>query len=241
MRRPLSKSLLFLILILLAVTLVAGMTATAAGRDPCDGPGAARNPSCDGDGQTGQGGQGNTGGPPPGDPPCGQGSAGENNPNCEGQPPPSDTCTDGLDNDGDGQPDGADAECGAGGDGVEDGNPPQCSNGVDDDGDGQTDFPNDAGCDSAGDNTEAGETGGVVLEHRCAAGDGLDLGGGGTVAEQAFHGLFEDTPAEGQLVSEPTAEGAISKEFYDRSQGQPVEPLGEEIGCPASVVHEGEL
>jgi hypothetical protein len=37
------------------------------------------------------------------------------------------------------------------------------------------------------------------------------------------------------------ANGGISSEFYDQSQGTQFEPLGEESGCALSVAHQGEL
>ena len=66
-------------------------------------------------------------------------------------------CSDGIDNDGDGDIDnGADAGCDSDGDDDEgdDNHTPQCSDGIDNDGDGDIDNGADAGCDSDNDDDE---------------------------------------------------------------------------------------
>jgi Tol biopolymer transport system component len=66
------------------------------------------------------------------------------------QPP---ACSDGVDNDGDGQIDfPADPGCTSASDNNE--TNPACNDGIDNDGDGRTDFPADPGCTSASDNDE---------------------------------------------------------------------------------------
>ncbi|ANM31226.1 hypothetical protein ABI59_19075 [Acidobacteria bacterium Mor1] len=67
-------------------------------------------------------------------------------------------CSDGIDNDGDGNIDGADPGCANGNDPSERGDYAQCDNGLDDDSDGDHDFPDDAQCSTAADTSE--ETGG---------------------------------------------------------------------------------
>ena len=66
-------------------------------------------------------------------------------------------CSDGVDNDGDGQVDGDDLDCTWGRDRSEAGSGPraECNDGLDNDGDGQIDYPEDEGCDAAGDDYEA--------------------------------------------------------------------------------------
>ena len=70
-------------------------------------------------------------------------------------------CTDGEDNDNDGQTDGADPDCPASGSQTEH-DFPQCMDGINNDGDGQIDFPNDPGCHSEFDDDESnvGQTAG---------------------------------------------------------------------------------
>jgi hypothetical protein len=65
-------------------------------------------------------------------------------------------CSDGVDNDGDGQTDFPnDPGCESANDDDEtDPAAPECSDGIDNDGDGKTDFPNDPGCESANDDDE---------------------------------------------------------------------------------------
>ncbi len=82
-------------------------------------------------------------------------------------------CSDGIDNDGDGQIDRNDSSC----TNAEDGSEGKaaviaaCANGIDDDGDGQTDYPNDLGCSGFGDNDEWNDLG--------TCHDGLDNNGDG--------------------------------------------------------------
>ena len=68
-------------------------------------------------------------------------------------------CADGIDNDGDGKVDDADAGCSERGDGSENSDGPACSNGKDDDGDGKVDG-DDPGCSGAGDTSEESQSGG---------------------------------------------------------------------------------
>ena len=91
-------------------------------------------------------------------------------------------CSDGQDNDGDGQVDfPADLGCGAEGD-PDETDPAQCANGRDDDGDGQVDHPADKGCSGADDNDEtdacrAPAPGEPVSLKGCATGDVIVLRG----------------------------------------------------------------
>ncbi|HRH30650.1 MAG TPA: hypothetical protein PK886_01095 [Candidatus Paceibacterota bacterium] len=76
-----------------------------------------------------------------------------------GAPAASPECSDGIDNDGDGDIDfPADSGCTSSSDNDEDDGvtPPttQCNDTIDNDGDGNTDFPDDLGCSSASDSTE---------------------------------------------------------------------------------------
>ena len=68
-------------------------------------------------------------------------------------------CADGIDNDGDGKIDLADPGCTyddpiSDDDETDPATPPACANGIDDDGNGFTDYPQDPGCDAAGDTGE---------------------------------------------------------------------------------------
>ncbi len=66
-------------------------------------------------------------------------------------------CSDGIDNDGDGNVDfPSDSGCISGGDDTEAPNPPtpQCSDGIDNNGNGLIDYPNDPACSSSNDNNE---------------------------------------------------------------------------------------
>lgn len=70
---------------------------------------------------------------------------------------PSYECSDGIDNDGDGDVDYPnDSGCSSTTDNSEYAAPPQCSDGLDNDNDGQIDYPNDQDCSSADDTNETG-------------------------------------------------------------------------------------
>jgi hypothetical protein len=90
--------------------------------------------------------------------------------------PAAPACSDGADNDADGQTDfPADPGCESATDDSESPDPPpppQCSDGEDNDADGQTDFPNDTGCASPQDTSEAPKN---------ACSDGVDNDGDGHV------------------------------------------------------------
>ena len=74
---------------------------------------------------------------------------------CQYVPPPSTQCSDGIDNDGDGDTDYPfDYFCTDPGDDDERDPLPQCSDGSDNDGDGATDYPADPGCANGQDNDE---------------------------------------------------------------------------------------
>lgn len=83
-------------------------------------------------------------------------------------------CSDGLDNDSDGLIDLLDPNCANSSDNNESAIP-QCTDGVDNDGDGNIDFPADAGCANANDDTENTDNPGCTIN--CGGDDG---GGGGS-------------------------------------------------------------
>ena len=87
-------------------------------------------------------------------------------------------CSDGIDNDGDGDIDLADPGCFGGGGGGNESPNPECSDGVDNDGDGNTDYPADLSC-----NALTGDDESAVTE--CS--DGIDNDGDGDI----------DYPADG--------------------------------------------
>lgn len=75
-------------------------------------------------------------------------------------------CSDGIDNDGDGNVDLADQGCSGSGDDSEattSSTASQCSDGIDNNGDGNADFPEDPGCSSLSDNLELLEPGSLTL------------------------------------------------------------------------------
>jgi hypothetical protein len=82
-------------------------------------------------------------------------------------------CADGLDNDGDGAVDDADAACAAGATQEADDPPPACDDGVDNDGDGATDLE-DPDCASASDGTEADDGSPDCDDGADNDGDGLE-------------------------------------------------------------------
>lgn len=113
-------------------------------------------------------------------------------------------CSDGVDNDGDGETDRSDPQCDSPLDNSEDVR--ECADGMDNDGDGLLDFPNDPGCISAEDNTEA------APPTPPACSNGLDDDGDGTVdyvGGNADPGCVSAADASEREATGPTCDNGL--------------------------------
>ncbi|MBM4290573.1 MAG: hypothetical protein FJ138_03335 [Deltaproteobacteria bacterium] len=113
---------------------------------------------------------------------------------------PTTQCNDGVDNDGDGRVDLADAGCATGGGAseVDPAAPPACADGADNDGDALTDYPADPDCYSAGDAQEAA---------RCAEAPSVDLA-------VSYSATASATVSPEPAAAEPTLNGSCGGVVY---------------------------
>ena len=146
----------------------------------------------------------------------------------ESDEPVATECDDGIDNDGDGQIDLEDRGCASRGDDNEgDERPlPECSDGVDNDDDGYIDYPEDPGCGSDFDGSEAEDTGPVLPQ--CA--NGLD---------DDNDGLVDLSDPGCSSVADPREQHDLQHEHEDEPEqaGLPVRLDGHlgEVGVEAHV------
>ncbi len=119
-------------------------------------------------------------------------------------------CRNGIDDDGDGQVDGADPGCADRDDDDEsdDPPPPECANGVDDDDDGQIDFPADPGCASRQDANEGDDPPLPV----CSNGEDDDLDGLIDFPEDPGCGSLQDDDERDDGVTLPQCGDGIDND-----------------------------
>ncbi|MGH2794558.1 MAG: hypothetical protein ACRDKG_09660 [Actinomycetota bacterium] len=241
----------------LAATSDSGSAAKSSQGDGKGGGGGGNGGGGNGGGGNGGGGNGNgTPNPPPDNPPCDSDNHLLDLPKgllkkCGGTegPPGDETCSDGIDNDGDGKTDQEDEDCqepeGPPGD-------PTCSDGIDNDGDGLTDGddpdcqgdegpPGDETCSDGIDNDGDGLTDGDDPDCQDGGGENLCTGAAGDpglLTEDTLGQTLWDAglDALSPLTEDPERNGVISGPLSDALTGTPLEVVGDEAGCAIDLL-----